>query len=131
MKKIIRYVSAFILGAFGLLTLFLSGSVIFDLFGIREMEGNYVLFIVWANFISSWLYLFSAYGFFKQKEWTTILLGISTLILIVAYFSLKSHISAGGLYELKTVGAMIFRTTVTMVFTAIAYFLTTKDKTTI
>jgi len=131
MKKIIRYVSAFILGAFGLLTLFLSGSVIFDLFGIREIEGNYVLFIVWANFISSWLYLFSAYGFFKQKKWTTILLGISTLILVVAYFGLKSYINAGGIYELKTVNAMIFRTTVTLVFTTIAYFLVTKNKTTI
>ena len=129
MKKIIRYTSVFVLGAFGLLTLFLSGSVIFDLFGIREMEGNYVLFIVWANFISSWLYLFSAYGFFKQKKWTTVLLGISTLILIVAYFGLKSHINAGGIYELKTVGAMIFRTTLTLVFTTIAYFLITKDKT--
>lgn len=126
MKKIIQYAAAFILGAFGLLTLFLSTSVIFDLFGVREMEGNYVLFIVWANFISSWLYLFSAYGFFKQKKWTTILLGISTLILIVAYFGLKSHINAGGIYELKTVGAMIFRTSLSLVFTILAYFTITK-----
>lgn len=67
MKKYTSKLSAVILVAFGLLTLFLSTSVIFDLFGIRAKEGNYVLFIVWANLISSILYLFAAYGFIKHK----------------------------------------------------------------
>jgi hypothetical protein len=91
MKKYVLYTSAVILTAFGLLTLFLSTSVIFDLFGIRAKEGNYVLFVVWSNFISSILYLFAAYGFVKVKNWTTILLGISTLILIAAFIGLKIH----------------------------------------
>jgi predicted RND superfamily exporter protein len=68
MKKIIPYLLAAILTGFGLLTLFLSSSVIFDLFGIRAKEGNYVLFVVWANFISSILYLFAAYGLLKSKN---------------------------------------------------------------
>lgn len=89
MKKIIPYVLATILAGFGMLTLFLSTSVIFDLFGIRAKEGNYVLFVVWSNFISSILYLFAAYGFIKNKKWTTSLLGISTLILITALSVLK------------------------------------------
>ena len=42
MKKAIPYFLATILGAFGLLTLLLSTSVIFDLFGVRAKEGNYV-----------------------------------------------------------------------------------------
>ena len=67
MKKAIPYFLATILGAFGLLTLLLSTSVIFDLFGVRAKEGNYVLFVVWANFISSILYLFAAYGFVKTR----------------------------------------------------------------
>ena len=67
MKKAIPYFLATTLGAFGLLTLLLSTSVIFDLFGVRAKEGNYVLFVVWANFISSILYLFAAYGFVKSK----------------------------------------------------------------
>ena len=49
MKKIILYLVAAMLIAFGLLTLFLSSSVIFDLFDIRSKEGNYVLFVVWSN----------------------------------------------------------------------------------
>ena len=127
MKKILPNLSATILAAFGLLTLFLSTSVIFDLFGIRAKEGNYVLFVVWSNFISSILYLFAAYGFVKVKNWTTILLRISTLILIVAFIGLKIHANSGGIYETKTIGAMIFRIAVTLVFAIIAFFTINKQ----
>ncbi|CAN5282886.1 hypothetical protein BH09BAC5_BH09BAC5_00010 [soil metagenome] len=128
MKKFVSYSVAVILAAFGLLTLFLSSSVILDLFGIRAKEGNYVSFIVWANFISSILYQFAAYGFFKSKKWTTILLGISSIVLIVAFIGLKFYINSGGIYETKTVSAMIFRISVTLVFSIIAYFTITKNK---
>ncbi|MBP6584966.1 MAG: hypothetical protein KA215_04785 [Flavobacterium sp.] len=128
MKKLIPYLLATILSAFGLLTLFLSTSVIFDLFGIRAKEGNYVLFIVWSNFISSILYLFAAYGLVKNKKWTTKLLAISSIILIVAFIVLQFYISSGGIYEKKTVGAMIFRISVTLVFAIIAYFTISKKK---
>ena len=85
MKKLVPYSSALFLAGFGVLTLFLSTSVILDLFDIRAREGNYVLFVVWSNFISSILYLFAAYGFIRNKKWTTVLLGISTIILITAF----------------------------------------------
>ena len=127
MKKYVLNTSAVILTAFGLLTLFLSTSVIFDLFGIREKEGNYVLFVVWSNFISSILYLFAAYGFAKSKKWTATLLGISIIILIAAFIGLKIHANSGGIYETKTIGAMIFRIAVTLVFAIIAFFTINKQ----
>ena len=46
MKPISLFIITAVLGAFGMLTLFMSSSVIFDLFNIRVHEGNYVLFIV-------------------------------------------------------------------------------------
>ena len=122
MKKSLIYVASAILAGFGLLTLFLSTSVIFDLFGIRAKEGNYVLFVVWSNFISSILYLIAAYGLVKSKKWTISLLGISIIILIIAFVGLKIHDNSGGLYETKTVGAMIFRISVTLLFAIISYF---------
>lgn len=126
MKKILPYIFGTVLTGFGLLTLFLSTSVILDLFGVRAREGNYVLFIVWANFISSILYLFAAYGFFTSKKWTIKLLTISSIILIAALAGLFYYINSGGIYEVKTVGAMFFRISVTLVFTGIAYFTINK-----
>lgn len=126
MKNGIRYVLSTIIAGFGLLTIFLSASVIFDWFGIREMEGNYVLFVVWANFIASIIYLFSAYGFALSKKWTTKLLGASAVILIIALLGLFLHISTGGIHEAKTVSALIFRIAVTLAFTAISYFTITR-----
>ena len=123
MKKSLKYVAIAILIGFGLLTLFLSTSVIFDLFGIRAREGNYVLFVVWSNFISSIIYLTAAYGLVKKEKWTISLLALSTVIWIIAFVVLKIHINAGGLYETKTVGAMIFRISVTLLLTIITYFL--------
>lgn len=127
-KSIILYTSAIILLGFGLLTLFLSTSVIFDLFGIRAKEGNYVLFVVWSNFISSILYLSAAYGLIKNKKWTTPLLGIATIILIAAFVGLQMHIHFGGIYETKTVGAMIFRIAITLIITLISYLFISKNK---
>ena len=128
MKKYIPFLSSLILAGFGLLTLFLSSSVIFDWFGIRTKEGNYVLFVVWANFINSLLYLISAYGFLKIKNWTFKPLSVATVILVVALIGLFIHIYSGGIYETKTVFAMLFRISVTIAFTVIAYFSINKKK---
>lgn len=121
MKKAKLYLLATLLAAFGFATLFLSTSIIFDLFGIRAKEGNYVLIVVWANFISSLLYLFAAYGFVGNRIWTSKLLGISSVILIAAFIGFFIHINSGGLHEAKTIGAMIFRITLTIVFGLFAY----------
>jgi hypothetical protein len=96
------------------------------LFGIRAKEGNYVLFIVWANLLSSILYLVAAYGFIKDKNWTIKPLGISIIVLLMAFIGLFFYINSGGIYETKTIGAMLFRMTVTIVFTALAFFMISK-----
>jgi len=127
MKKLLHYILVIILTLFGLLTLFLSSSVVFDWFGIRVKEGNYVLFVVWANFISSILYLFAAIGLIKLKKWTTHLLGVSVAILVIAFLGLLIHINNGGIYEIKTVGAMIFRTSLTIGFTLLSYYIIKKN----
>tara|TARA_R100001377_G_scaffold84996_1_gene69895 strand:- start:46 stop:453 length:408 start_codon:yes stop_codon:yes gene_type:complete len=119
-KNIITTISAIILALFALLTLFLSSSVIFDLFGIRAKEGNYVLFIVWANFICSILYLFAAYGFIKRKKWTFWILIAALVTLIIAFAALLIHINNGGIHEEQTIGAMVFRMSITLTFSLVA-----------
>lgn len=121
MKMIITYVAAIVLLAFGMLTFFLSASIILDLFEVREGQGNYVLLIVWTNLIVSLLYLAAAYGFYKQKSFTTNVLGLASALLVLAFIYLGYHIYSGGAYEAKTVAAMVFRTLVTFAFTFAAY----------
>lgn len=119
MKKTILVI---VLILFGAVTLFMSSSIIFDWFNIREKEGNYVAGIVWANLVCAILYLVAAYGIFKNQTWSRFPLTISLLILILAYIGLFIHINNGGLYETKTVGAMAFRIGIT----ALLLFITTK-----
>lgn len=121
-------ISAIALTAFALLTLFTSISIFFDLFGVRENEGNYVLFVVWSNFISSIFYLLAAYGILGNKKWASVLLGISSAVLITALAGLLVHINSGGIYETKTVSMMIFRIMLTISFGLIAYFLINKSR---
>ncbi|MBL7811475.1 MAG: hypothetical protein JNL57_04550 [Bacteroidetes bacterium] len=120
---VIRHISAVILSGFGLLTLFLSLSVILDLFHIREKEGNYVLFVVWANFLSSIIYLIAAFGFLFLKKWTRLLLTMDTLLLLLTLLAFLIYIQQGGIHETKTVGAMLFRISLTAIFAWIAHFI--------
>ena len=107
---------AFAILFFGLLTLFLSSSIIFDMFGIREKEGNYVLAVVWANFIASIIYISAAYALFTNGRWAKTSLIIAVIVLIIGYIALFVHINAGGFYETKTIGAMAFRIILTLTF---------------
>lgn len=129
MKDAILKITAVVLFIFAAMTLFMSGSVIFDLFGMRAKEGNFVPFIVGANFICSLLYLPTAYGLFAKKKWTTLILVIAAALLAISFIGLLFHINSGGLYEERTVRAMLFRISVTGLFAAIAwYFISKKTK---
>ena len=119
MKKTILLI---FLVLFGGVTLFMSSSVLFDWFGIRAKEGNYVPGIVWANFVCGILYLIAAYGILKNLTWAKFPLIISMIVLVFAYIGLFIHINNDGLYETKTIGAMAFRIGVTAIF----LFITTK-----
>lgn len=120
MKKNVRIVAAIFLMVFGLLTLFLSSSILFDWFGLRAKEGDYVQFIVVTNFTCSFLYLAAAYRLFIKKAWVYQLLWIALILLVIGIVGLMVHIYSGNLYETKTVGAMIFRIVLTIGFLIIA-----------
>ena len=128
MHKYLLYIVGAFLGAFGLLTLYLSGSVIFDLFGMRAKQGDYVMLVIVANFTASNLYLIATYGFIKQNKQTTWLLGIAMIVLILGFIGLQIHINSGGLYEEKTPKAMLFRLSITFMFFLFAYFKITKKR---
>mgnify|MGYP006909075761 CR=1 FL=1 len=121
-KKFYRYGIVSALIVFATSTLFMSSSVLFDWFGIREREGNYVAFIVWTNFIAGFLYLIAAYGLLFAKKWALWVLVATLLLLVCALIILGLYINYGGDFELKNVGAMIFRIIVTIIFSVLGYF---------
>lgn len=128
MKKVLLYIVVALLISFGLLTIFLSTSIIFDLYDVRAKEGNYVLFVVWSNFMCGFLYLFSIYGFLTAKIWTYKVLGVSAMILTFTFIAFLFYIQSGGIYEDKTVGALLFRIALTLGFTLFAYFTINKKR---
>lgn len=119
MKKTILLIFLII---FGGVTLFMSSSVLFDWFGIREKEGHFIPFVVWTNWICGMLYLIAAFGILRNQSWAKLLLIISLVILILTYFGLFIQINDNVPYETKTIGAMTFRIAVTALF----IFLTNK-----
>lgn len=128
MQKLLYYLAVGLLLIFGLITLVLSSAIFFDWFGVREMEGNYVLLVVIANFIASLLYLFAGYGFLKKKLFTAKILWASVAVLAAAFAGLLIHINSGGLYETKTISAMIFRIVLTAILALAAYFMINRER---
>jgi len=125
--KSLKIIQSGLLGLFGAVSIFMTTSIIFNLFGIREKEGNYVLFIVYANLVCGLIYLYSAYLIWKNNRILFYSLLIALLVLIVAFVSLFVHINNGGIYEEKTIKAMLFRISFTAVFTVISYLSLKKN----
>ncbi|HTO17263.1 MAG TPA: hypothetical protein VLZ83_15975 [Edaphocola sp.] len=127
--KMLRNIVILLLTIIGAVSLFMSSSIIFDTFGIREKEGNYVLLVVYSNLLCGILYLIAAFKIWQQKTTSIYLLTLALIILIIAFIGLIIHINAGGLYETKTIKAMTFRIlfTLIMLFLARKIILTKKD----
>jgi len=105
---------------FGLLTLKSGGMVLFVDGPDRAAAGNYVPFVLWFNFIAGFFYIAAGIGLWKQMRWAGILsLGIALATLSV-FLAFGYHISQGGAYEPRTMGAMILRSAVWVVIAIIS-----------
>ena len=116
------------LAIFGLIMVAMTTSVMFDLFGVRELEGNFVMSVVIANWFAGVLYLIAAYGIFKNQKWTYIPLLISAITLIISFIFLQVHIQDGGAFEEKTIKALSIRIVLSLIFAMITYIKITKKK---
>lgn len=106
----------FVLFGFGFLTFYLSYGLLFDEFGVRETQGNWVPIVVWGNLIASVLYIASGVTHWLRLASTKTILIIAFGVLILAGFGFLIHVVQGGLFELKTVGALAFRMIVNALF---------------
>lgn len=113
--KAIKIIQTILLVLIGAVSVFMTTSILFDLFGIREKEGNYVLFIVYANMACAFIYLYAAYTVWKNPKHSYYSLVLASVILIVAFISFAIYIHNGGIHETRTIKAMTFRTVFTIV----------------
>lgn len=110
---IIMAVIAFI---FGVATLYSGGEVIFLDGAGRARAGDYIGFIVWFNFIAGFAYIAASYGIYGNKKWAKYLALLIFGFTLIVFLAFGIHIFGGGAYELRTVGAMILRSLVWLVF---------------
>ncbi|MBS1488342.1 MAG: hypothetical protein JST43_12210 [Bacteroidetes bacterium] len=123
-----KIILSILLTLFGALSVFLTSSIILDVFGIREKEGNYVLFIVYTNLLCGMIYLYAAYALWKKPIYSIYSLGLALLLLNISFFGLQAYIGNGGIYETRTVVAMIFRIAFTVVMFIAVLFIIKKNQ---
>lgn len=112
LKSKILYVVGIFVTIFGFLTLKSGGDVLFFSEEARAAAGNYVPFVLWSNFIAGFFYIVTGVGIFIKRKWSinmAVLLAVFTAGVFLAF---GLHIVNGGLYESRTVGAMVLRTSV-------------------
>jgi hypothetical protein len=108
--------------AFGLLTLKSGGEVLFIDGAGRAAAGNYVPFVLWFNFLMGFLYIAAGVGIWLQKRWAAWLAIFIALATLAVFAAFGVHISQGGLYEQRTLKAMILRSSVWTFISLVSYF---------
>ncbi len=114
-------VIAIIAIAFGLLTLKSGGEVLFIDGAGRVAAGNYVPFVLWFNFTMGFFYIIAGIGLWMQKRWAVWLSLFILLATFAIFITFGVYISQGGLYEMRTIKAMILRSSVWSVISIIGY----------
>ena len=105
--------------AFGIVTVFEGGRMLFGRPEIRASAGNIVPFVLWFNFIAGFAYLMAGLGLFLWKRWAAQLSAGIALTTLAVFAAFGIHGALGGAFEARTVGAMMLRS---IVWIAIAVF---------
>lgn len=109
-------VSAVVAIVFGALTVVSGGRA---LFGGVDM-GNVVGFVLWFNFCAGFAYVLAGIGLWRSAVWgrtLAVLIFGATLLVLLAF---GVHVLRDGVFEMRTVYAMLLRTSVWAVIAAVA-----------
>ena len=113
-------VLAIIAVAFGALTLFSGGRNLFDEAVIAE-AGNTIGFVLWFNFLAGFAYIFAGYLLWKWKLCGVRLSAVIAGATLLVFLAMGIYvIQFDGLYNGKTVGAMVIRSSVWLTIAVLA-----------
>lgn len=111
-KPVLRYLLAAVALIFGAATIKAGGDVLFFNKQARTAAGNYVPFVLWANFIGGFLYV-TAGVLMLLNSTKALRLSVAIAAMTIAVFAAFGiHILLGGAYEMRTLAAMGFRSVV-------------------
>jgi hypothetical protein len=103
---------AIIAVAFGALTLFSGGRNLFD-DAVIATAGNTIPFVLWFNFLAGFAYIFAGYLLWKWKLCGVRLSAVIAGATLLVFLAMGIYvIQFDGLYNAKTVGAMVIRSSV-------------------
>lgn len=102
---------------FGLATLIQGGAVLFFDGEARRGAGHIVFFVLGFNFFAGFFYVVTGVGFWMRKAWSVVAAGVIAAATMVVFLALGFHIWSGGIFEIRTVIAMGFRSLVWIVMT--------------
>lgn len=106
---------------FGLLTVFSGGMALFGGEAARAAVGNAVPFVLWFNFVAGFFYVLAGLGLLLNRSWAvwlSIAIAVATALVLAAF---GLHVAGGGLYEMRTVGAMLLRSAVWAIIAAVGW----------
>ena len=113
---------------FGLLTIKSGGAVLLFDGAERVAAGNYVPFVLWSNFILGFVYIVAGVGMWLQKRWAAWLAMAILIVTLMVFAAFGWHINTGGLFEERTLKAMILRSSVWLVLSLLLYIRLIKQK---
>jgi hypothetical protein len=105
---------------FGLLTIKEGGAVLFGDEAARTAAGNYVLFVLWFNFVAGFAYVVAGVWLWLQQRWAVWLAVAITAATALTFAAFGVHIYSGEAYEQRTVIAMSLRTLIWVVIAIVS-----------
>ena len=118
-KRLLK-IAAGVAMVFGVLTVLSGGRALFGGAEARAAVGNAVPFVLWFNFLAGFAYIAAGIGLALRRRWAlwlSLAILIATALVFAAFWI---HVLRGGLFEMRTVGAMILRTGVWAAISAVA-----------
>jgi len=98
--RIARYLVAIVAVAFGLLTIWSGGAVLFGGEEARQAVGDFVPFVVWSNFVAGFFYVVAGVGLWQGGEWARWVAVAIAGGVAGTYFAFGLHVLQGGPYEI-------------------------------
>lgn len=115
------WIIALVAIAFGLLTIKQGSTVLFGGDAARAAAGNYVLGVLWFNFLAGFAYVFAGIGLWLRQRWAVWLAMAIAVATALAFAAFGAYIFFGAAYEQRTVMAMGLRTVVWALIATVAW----------